>query len=239
MSALSKSGQTYSNWEVKHTDKTYHLYNEKKEKKSFWHDLDYRGSGYGSEEYNMVVEIPQNRLAKMEYDKEKDCILQNVKKCSVSGKTVDRYYPIFPEFNYGFIPQTHEPPVADPQLDGLRGDNDPLDVLELSGAVCSIGSILKVKVIGCLPLIDQGEVDYKMLAVRTDHPLSANVSSIAEYNQLHPHRLAYIINWFIRYKILEGKKANSYAKDGLKISAAEALALVEKHHLLYLQTNAK
>lgn len=55
-----------------------------------------------------------------------------------------------------------------------KGDSDPLDILELSGEPLQIGSVNRVSIFGCLPLVDQGELDWKILAIRSDHPLAVN-----------------------------------------------------------------
>lgn len=54
----------------------------------------------------------------------------------------------------------------------MCGDDDPIDVLELSGSALTVGSVHKIDVIGCLPFIDSGEIDWKVLGIRSDHPLS-------------------------------------------------------------------
>ena len=62
-----------------------------------------------------------------------------------------------PFFNYGLIPQTWEDPRD--KLDGYGGDNDPLDIMEIGGVSFPVGSIVPVKVLGSLELIDQVTYD--------------------------------------------------------------------------------
>ena len=50
-----------------------------------------------------------------------------------------------------------------------KGDNDPLDVMELSGVAYPIGSVVPSIVLGVLEMIDQGELDYKILVMAADH----------------------------------------------------------------------
>jgi inorganic pyrophosphatase len=87
---------------------------------------------------------------------------------------------------------------------GLAGDGDPLDALDLSSAVPltangrdvaddgdgnagsgprgwgvalpSTGDVYPVRVIGALAMVDGGEADWKLLAVRTDDPLLGGVT---------------------------------------------------------------
>lgn len=60
-----------------------------------------------------------------------------------------RYYMYGnPHFNYGLLPQTYEDPNY---LDnGYRGDDDPLDIIEVGSGPLPIGSIVKVKVGACV-----------------------------------------------------------------------------------------
>ena len=76
-----------------------------------------------------------------------------------------RYYTYgVPFFNYGLLPQTWE----DPSLlrNGYGGDNDPLDVMEIGSVPLPMGSVVSVKVLGSLELIDEGETDHKVRVIR-------------------------------------------------------------------------
>jgi len=70
-------------------------------------------------------------------------------------------------FNYGAFPQTWESPsLWTEDLDGSKthGDNDPIDVVEIGARQFKSGSIIRVKVLGVLGLIDAGETDWKVFA---------------------------------------------------------------------------
>lgn len=59
-----------------------------------------------------------------------------------NGKLRDYHGPIF--WNYGAFPQTWEDPnVIHPEL-GFKGDNDPLDVVEIGSKTLAAGSVHKV-----------------------------------------------------------------------------------------------
>ena len=160
----------------------YYLYcAETGVKKSFWHDIPIQEQTNSKYEFSFVCEIPSSRLAKLEVEKtvKGNPILQDVKTHPVHKNKVPRFYYIFPTFNYGIIPQTYDSPKPHPEADNLcvlagltQGDDDPIDVLELSGVPCCVGDIFNVSVFGCFPLVDQGELDYKILAIRSDHELA-------------------------------------------------------------------
>lgn len=162
---IKKTGRNFSN--ILKRDKAYFRLNEKGEKISFWNDIDYLvNKGI----YRMVVEVPSNKIGKFECDlkNEFNPIIQDIKKNPLdSSETIPRFYPMYPLFNYGYIPQT----IEDPKVkihNKYMGDGDPVDVLELSDSPSTIGEVYEVRVLGALPLIDQGEFDCKILAVRVD-----------------------------------------------------------------------
>ena len=49
-------------------------------------------------------------------------------------------------FNYGCFPQTWEDPAHITEECNARGDNDPIDAMEIGTQILPTGSIVKVKV---------------------------------------------------------------------------------------------
>ena len=72
----------------------------------------------------------------------------------------------------GAFPQTWEDPSHISHDTGCRGDNDPLDVIEIGLRQREVGSITPVKVLGVFAMIDAGETDWKVLVISMDDPLS-------------------------------------------------------------------
>ena len=50
------------------------------------------------------------------------------------------------------------------------GDNDPLDIMDFSYLPHQVGEVYPVKVYGAVALIDQGEMDWKLLGVSEADP---------------------------------------------------------------------
>ena len=130
-----------------------------------------------------MCEIPKETAAKMEVatDEPRTPIKQDIKK----GKL--RFYPYNINWNYGCLPQTWEDPehkVAD--LGGVGGDNDPVDIVEIGSARCDMGGVYPVKALGALAMIDDGEVDWKVLAIRADDPLAAKLNDVADVERELP-----------------------------------------------------
>eukprot|EP00461_Guttulinopsis_vulgaris_P002065 UN02066 len=89
-------------------------------------------------------------------------------------------------FNYGALPQTWEDPRhIDPGMK-LGGDNDPVDVVELSPAPLKHGVVYPIKVVGALALIDEGEVDWKLLGIHADSPIATKLDDVNHIDAFLP-----------------------------------------------------
>lgn len=127
-----------------------------------------------------MVEISKG--SKVKYELDKDSGLLKVDRILYSSVV----YPA----NYGFLPQT------------LGDDNDPLDILVLMQEPVLPLSILRIRPIGMMHMLDQGAGDEKILAVHVDDP---EYQGFTHYRDLSPHRFAEVRRFFRDYKALEGK----------------------------------
>ncbi|KAM7250255.1 hypothetical protein ACFE04_022138 [Oxalis oulophora] len=169
-----------------------------------WHDVPLQ---LGDGVFNFIVEIPKESSAKMEVatDEAHTPIKQDTKK----GKL--RYYPYNINWNYGLFPQTWEDPsLANDEVDGAFGDNDPVDVVEIGDVQRKIGEIVQVKPLAALAMIDEGELDWKIVAVALDDPRASLVNDIDDVEKHFPGTLTAIRDWFRDYKIPDGKPANKF-----------------------------
>ena len=129
----------------------------------------------------VTVEIPSGSRNKYEYDHEmRRFVLDRVLYSSV-------HYPC----DYGFI----EGSLAD--------DGDPLDVLVVISEPTFPGCIVRARPVGVLDMKDEKGHDYKVLAVAHDDPRWDETGTLED---LSPHRLREIENFFDIYKELEGRK---------------------------------
>ena len=123
-------------------------------------------------------------------------------------------------FNYGFIPQTWEDPAE-------GGDNDPVDLVDLS--LTSKKPLLAVAdflVLGCLGLIDEGEYDWKVLALEVNEAKELNIANMEDFEKAFPGRVDTIREWFRMYKTLDGKPENKFTEDGRVYTRDETLKIV-------------
>lgn len=146
-----------------------------------------------------------------------------------SGKLRQFTYGDIP-FNYGCLPQTWEDPHETHPLTGLNGDNDPIDVVELSGAPIAMGAVQAVKVLGVMALLDEGETDWKLLAIDAAHPLAASMSNVADLESHFPGKVAEVREWFRNYKTTDGKPQNQFAFDEQVQDVGLALKVVWETH---------
>ncbi|MEJ2489066.1 MAG: inorganic diphosphatase [Sulfurovaceae bacterium] len=160
------------------------------------------GHGTSPDEIKVVIEVPLNSNIKYEIDKDSGAV--EVDRVLYSAM----HYPA----NYGFIPNT------------LSDDGDPADVLVLCDYTLQAGSVIKCRLVGVLLTEDESGGDEKLLAVPTNKidPSYANINDI---DDIAPHKLSRIKNFFETYKMLEPNKWVKVAGFEDKASAAK---IVEK-----------
>jgi len=161
----------------------------------------------GSLFVNAVVEIPAGTSEKWEVTEGGRSLAIE----RVDGARRRIAYLPYPA-NYGLLPNTRSDLEA-------GGDGDPLDIVIL-GPALPCGATIRVRLLGVLRLLDDGERDDKLLAVSPGSPL-AGVTGIDDLQRRYPGILDILETWFLRY---EGP-ANRSRGFG---DAGEARAIVEE-----------
>lgn len=186
-----------------------------------WHDIPlYTGE---ANVVNYVNEISKGTDAKMEIatDEASTPIKQDVKKGAL------RFYKYSKSLvNYGALPQTWEDPADIVPDTGLGGDGDPLDCIDISPKVMPRGAVYPVKVLGTLALLDEGETDWKILAVNAADEKAALVNDIDDVEAHYPGIVGEVREWFRVYKTAEGKGLNEYAFDGKALDRDYAMKVI-------------
>jgi len=173
-------------------------------KKHPWHQIA-PGDGVPNS-VNAVIEITSGSKGKYELDKDTGMLrLDRVLSSSV-------VYPA----NYGFIPQTY------------CDDKDPLDIL----VICSVDiiplTLVLAKPIGVINMMDGGEQDDKIIAVAKNDPIYNYMNDI---EQLAPHVMKEIVQFFESYKALEKKSVvvdGIHGRERAQSILLEAIALYER-----------
>ncbi|KAL3241256.1 inorganic diphosphatase PPA2 [Nakaseomyces bracarensis] len=189
---------------------------------------------------NMVVEVPRWSNGKFEISKnlEFNPIVQDVKKDKV--RFVHNIFPYHGYIhNYGAIPQTWENKAELNKIpgvkDGLYGDNDPLDCCDIGAPILHMGDIKKVKVLGSLALIDDGELDWKNIVINTEDPLTEKVNSLKDVEEHFPGLLNATREWFRKYKIPMGKPENRFGFDGEFLESDKSMEVIQHCHKSWLK----
>lgn len=211
---LSINKYYYSN-----LDLIYYKDNQNKIK-SFWRDISLREGN----NFNMVVEIP----AKSRICYEMDTNLENhpIKIKIPKKQSLNTNFPVRirnydedPLINYGFFPQTYSSKNK-VYRNLFTGDGDPLDVIEVSGPFNRHpGDIIQVCLLGSFCLIDQGEVDWKIVV--------GDVNSFDPKND-YQKIIKYTMNWFKIYKSFFGKKENEILDNDKFFDVIDTISVIEE-----------
>jgi len=208
-----------------------------------FHDIPWLASDGEEKVYNMVVEVPRWTNSKMEIATAEP--LNPIKQDTKKGKLryVANSYPFKGYiWNYGAIPQTWEDPGHEDTRTNCNGDNDPIDVCEIGERVCNRGDIIQVKVLGVLAMIDEGETDWKVIAIDVNDPQAKHFKDLNDVEKLKPGYLKDTRKWFRIYKVPDGKPLNTFAFDGKfqdKKYAEDVIAETHHYWLDLIQNKAK
>ena len=162
--------------------------------------------------YNAVVEIPSGTNEKWEVSKDGFNINLEFK----NGLPRIINYLSYPG-NYGFMPKTLLP--AD-----MGGDGDAIDVLILGPSVPR-GSVVKIKILGMLEMLDNGEIDNKIIAALESSKIS-RIKSIKSLKIQYPGILEIIKIWFNNYKGVN-MKINGF------VSKKNAIKFINQSKIFY------
>ena len=144
-------------------------------------------SGDAEGNVNVVVEIPKGTTGKWEVSLKDGTIVWEFK----NGKPREVKYKGGYVANYGSIPKTTLPKE-------LGGDGDPIDVIVIGDPIAR-GEVIKAKIIGVLNLMEEGEFDGKLIAVKKGSQ-EYEISSVAELNSKYDNVVVEISAWFENYK---------------------------------------
>ena len=160
-----------------------------------WHDLS-PGDG-APDEVRAFIEVPKGSQLKYELDKESGFIM------------LDRvlYSAVHYPGDYGFIPQT------------CSDDGDPTDVVIVSNFPVHPSTIVSVRPIGIVEMVDADERDEKIVAVHARDPRFDRYQDLEDMGE---HQVLEVRHFFETYKQLQGKDVEIKGIHG-KQAAHEAI----------------
>lgn len=175
---------------------------------NIWHDID--NNRVNIEDFIVVIEISKGSKKKYELDKETGMIiLDRVLHTSM-------HYPS----NYGFIPRTY------------AQDNDPLDVLVLSQEILDPLVLVRCKPIGVIKMIDNDDIDEKIIAVPFNDPTMSSYNDISE---LPKHQFEEFSHFFSVYKQLEKKETIVLETKGRKDAIEIIQECIDSYKKLFIK----
>lgn len=108
----------------------------------------------------------------------------------------------------------------------LAPDGDPLDILVICSEPTFPGCMVPARVLGCLTMVDDGKLDYKLISVVDCDPRYADVQQLED---LSPFVLKEISNFFANYKVLQ----NVTVEVGEYLNKTQALQIIEQCRAAY------
>ncbi len=203
---------------------------------SFWHGLDLCAENKPVSDcnlFNYISTSPMHTKVKYEISKTEkgNPIMQSVG--FASGELLSYswgmrmgtvpYYGGGLFVNVGYLPKTWGD-IFD--CDPKCGDNELVQVIELSGKAIQFGSVNQVKILGYIGTIRSNVMkSYKMLAVRSD------VTTINTIDDVDPLLISRVKEFLKYYPTSYGEAPNALVENGRIYSVNEAKAMIVKSNL--------
>ena len=210
-------------------DAIYLVDSDKKITKSFWRDLPLTENNFKT--VNALFEIPRNTISKIQIFNEElnHPLKQDTRK--MRNTLMPRYFQMPVLFNYGALPRTWEGDIINKPINrGFKADDDPIDVIEFSKTKFQDHLPVECVVIGALGLIDQGEMDWKILVLNLEEANKTNTFTLAAALKNYNSVLEYIRTFFRVYKLHEKKGMNEYIDNGRFHDEKEALEIIKENN---------
>ena len=90
--------------------------------------------------------------------------------------------------------------------------------------------MVQVKVLGALAMIDDGELDWKIIAVHSEDPLFSQLNDISDVEAKCPGVVSGIREWFRWYKTPDDKPLNAFGFEERALDKKFALEVIEETH---------
>lgn len=168
---------------------------------------------------NCIIEIPAGTNKKIEFNK----TTKRFKIDKINGVERIKNYLPYPA-NYGFIPATFSDKAK-------GGDGDPIDILLLCESIPT-GSVIEAYPIAMLRVLDDGEMDDKIICIPKDPELQViQAEDITEFQEKYPKALEIIELWFQYNDTTEPIVLNGW------VNKKETIAEIKRVSTWYQETN--
>ncbi|GJQ65809.1 hypothetical protein Trydic_g11967 [Trypoxylus dichotomus] len=109
-------------------------------------------------------------------------------------------------WNYCVLPQTWKSSELINDGTGIKGNNKPMEVLEIGSRVANLGEVLQVKILGTVAL--RNETGWRIVAIDINDPLASEVNDISDVVNHFPGLMKATLEWYKITRVPDGKSAN-------------------------------
>ncbi|KAK0397995.1 hypothetical protein QR680_002378 [Steinernema hermaphroditum] len=181
-----------------------YLKDENGELLSLWHDIPLYPEGDASNNvYNIVVETPRFSNPRLELCHTEP--MNPIVHTYNSDGTLSYAENVFPftgyPFNYGYFPQTYTDPNQRSDNQPAPGDGDLVDAIDISQHTRKTGEVVKVKVLGALAFIVENRLDWKIVCVDVNDPLTQKIKEVYQLEFVMPGIIRAIHEFFYLFKV--------------------------------------
>ncbi|XP_026470527.1 inorganic pyrophosphatase-like [Ctenocephalides felis] len=182
--------------------------------------------------YNAIVRCPRWSNHRMEICMKE--ALNPIMQLHRLGEV--KYVPnCFPYHGYMWnvcsLPQTWSNPEQADTSTGILGCNSPLEVLEIGCKRLPRGSVIQVKILGSLALLEDHQCKWKLIGINASDPVADYAKDIADVEKYYPDLLKRSVDWLRAYRVPEGRIENRFAFEGEARGAkATAEIVIDSQH---------
>merc|ERR1711990_840712 len=107
------------------------------------------------------------------------------------------------------------------------------DVVEIGADSLAMGSVTPVKPLGVLSMIDDGELDWKGIAINAKDEHADKINDVGDIEKFYPGTVSGIREWFRWYKTPDDKPVNGFGHGEEALNKEKAVEVIEETHEFY------
>lgn len=183
-----------------------------------WHQIRLQTAEYGT--LNAIIEVSKGATGGM-------AVATTEANNPLVQSNVTYHQPI--QWNKGFMPGTWLNPDEVHDEVGKPGNNLPLDVVEIGSAPIDAGTVVPVKPLGILALVQDGKLSWKLVCVHVADDIATEVHDLEQLDAKYPEVIKEIREWFRSYLTPDGKPSNTYGYEEKALPRAMANAVISSN----------
>ena len=103
-------------------------------------------------------------------------------------------------------------------------------MVEIGADSLAMGSVTPVKPLGVLSMIDDGELDWKLIAIAANDEHAASINDVDDIEKFYPGTVSGIREWFRWYKTPDDKPLNAFGFDEAALPKAKTVEVIAETH---------